>query len=82
MSADAKGNDHGRDPLIHIQEHLMKEERFLEGLTEEEQKLYETCKSMLYSLSENGNLEEACEWLEKLVSERNDGSTEDKEPSD
>jgi len=57
----------------------MREERFLEGLTEEEQKLYETCKSLLYSISADGNLEEACEWLEKLVSERKAGKKEDED---
>jgi len=69
MSAGKMKSDDEHHPKIH--EHLMKEERFLKGLTEEEQKLYHTCKSLLYSMSENGTLEEACEWLEKFVSEKN-----------
>jgi hypothetical protein len=79
MPTDTQEKDHGEDPSNLIQEHLMREERFLEGLTEEEQKLYETCKSLLYSISADGNLEEACEWLEKLVSERKAGKKEDED---
>ncbi len=45
----------------------MNPERFLKGLTDEERKLYETCLSLLQSIGEEGNLEEACEWLEKKV---------------
>ncbi|MEJ2588065.1 MAG: hypothetical protein P8165_10925 [Deltaproteobacteria bacterium] len=60
MPTDTQEKDHGEDPSNLIQEHLMREERFLEGLTEEEQ-------------------EEACEWLEKLVSERKAGKKEDED---
>ncbi|MDZ7700478.1 MAG: hypothetical protein U5R49_27310 [Deltaproteobacteria bacterium] len=68
MSIGKRKNNDEQHP--EIQEHLMKEERFLEGLTEEEQKLYHTCKSLLYSISDNGNLEEACDWLEKFIEEK------------
>ena len=52
----------------------MNPERFLEGLTDEERKLYETCLSLLQSIGEDGNLEEVCDWLEKKV-EKNRKST-------
>ncbi|MCG6877693.1 MAG: hypothetical protein LJE96_00835 [Deltaproteobacteria bacterium] len=45
-------------------------ERFLEGFTDEDRKLYETCMSLLQSIGEDGNLEEACEWLEKKVANK------------
>ncbi|MCF8131265.1 MAG: hypothetical protein K9N10_22360 [Deltaproteobacteria bacterium] len=45
-------------------------DRFLKGLTDEEQRLYETCVSLLQSIGEDGNLEEACEWLEKKAPDK------------
>jgi len=49
-------------------------DRFLKGLTDEEQRLYETCVSLLQSIGEDGNLEEACEWLEKKVTDKDKSS--------
>jgi len=49
-------------------------DRFLEGLTDEDRKLYETCMSLLQSIGEDGNLEEACDWLEKKVADKSKSS--------
>ena len=80
MSTGKEKNGDEQHPAV--QEHLMKEERFLKGLTEEEQKLYHTCKSLLYSISENGNLEEACEWLETFISKKADKTSDDEDGAD
>ncbi len=61
----------------------MREDRFMAGLTEKEKKLFESCMSLLYSIGENGGLEEACEWLEKYAAEKeSEPQDQEKDPSD
>ncbi len=53
---------------------FMKEDRFMRRLSGTERKAYEECMSLLQTISENGNLEEVCELLEKYSSEETSGS--------
>ena len=56
---------------------LMREEHYMSRLTEQEQKTYEECLALLQGLSDNGDLEEACELLEKYASRRPGGDKAD-----
>ena len=56
---------------------LIREEHYMSRLTEQEQKTYEECLALLQGLSDNGDLEEACELLEKYASRRADRDNAD-----
>ena len=49
---------------------FMRTERFIKTLSEEERKAYEECMALLQGITERGGIEEACEWLERYVSEQ------------
>ena len=49
---------------------FMRTERFMKTLSEQERKAYEECTALLQGITERGGIEEACEWLEKYVSEQ------------
>ena len=53
---------------------FIREERFMQQLTDKERKAYEECMALLQSIGENESLENACDWLEQYASEEEPGS--------
>jgi hypothetical protein len=46
---------------------FMREERYLEGLSERERMVYEECMALVQTLGQNGSLDEVCGWLERYA---------------
>ena len=70
MKDKEQKESHSKYSLTNKGRRFLREERFMEGLSGPERKAYEECMALLQGISDNGGLEEACEWLEKYASER------------
>ena len=54
---------------------FIREDMFMKKLTDDERKHFEECIALLQGIAENGNVEEACELLEKYpFGQRDSGS--------
>jgi pentatricopeptide repeat protein len=75
MTADLKEEKSGSENQFSLTEkgrRFVREDRFLENLSERERKAYEECMAMLQGISEEGLLEEACDWLERMIRRKED----------
>lgn len=51
----------------------MREERYLQGLSNREKMAYEECMALVQALGQNSSHEDVCRWLEKYTMDETEG---------